>query len=99
MGGGHRRSRDLAAFSLGVPHFIGGLTGTDLLSGIQRCLGEDRAHINLVFDFGPHAASRERASGLCDFEGNSRTPAAPCLEAQSIQLGCSTAAREVVSRV
>jgi len=33
----------------------------------------DRSQVNLGFDFGPHAASRVRAIGLCDFEGNSRT--------------------------
>jgi hypothetical protein len=46
-----------------------------------------------------HAANRVIAVGLCDLEGNSSTTAGACKDAQTMQRGCSTGAREVASRV
>jgi hypothetical protein len=48
---------------------------------------------------GPHAANRVIAVGLCDLEGSSRTSAGACKDAQTMQRGCSTGAKEVASRV
>jgi hypothetical protein len=36
-------------------------------------------------EIGPHAANRVLTIGLCDLEGNSRTPAGACLDAQIMQ--------------
>jgi hypothetical protein len=50
-------------------------------------------------NFGPQAANCVIAVGLCDLEGNSSTTAGACLDAQTMQRGCSTGADEVASRV
>ena len=48
----------------------------------------------------PHAANCVIAAGLCDLEGNSTTTTAvACLDAQTMQRGCSTAAKDAASRV
>jgi len=39
------------------------------------------------------------AAGLCDLEGNSSTTAAGRKDAQTMQRGCSTGAKEAASRV
>jgi len=49
-------------------------------------------------EIGPHAANRVIA-GLCDLEGNSSTRAGARKDAQTMQGGCSTDAKEAASRV
>jgi len=48
-------------------------------------------------EIGPHAANRVIAVGLWDLEGNSSTTAGACKDAQTMQRGCSTGAKEVAS--
>ena len=50
-------------------------------------------------EIGPHAANRVIAVGLCDLEGNSSTSAGARKDAQTMQRGCSTGAKEAASRV
>ena len=50
-------------------------------------------------EIGPHAANRVIAAGLCDLEGNSSTSAGARKDAQTMQRGCSTGAREAASKV
>lgn len=50
-------------------------------------------------EIGAHAANRVIAVGFRDLEGNSSTTAGACNEAQTVQLGCSTSAKEVASRL
>jgi len=50
-------------------------------------------------EIGPHAANRVIAAGLCDLEGNSSTSAGARRDAQAMQRGCSTGAKEAASRV
>jgi hypothetical protein len=50
-------------------------------------------------EIGPHAANRVIAEGLCDLEGNSSTSAGARKDAQTMQRGCSTGAKEAASRV
>jgi hypothetical protein len=50
-------------------------------------------------EIGPHAANRVIAAGLCDLEGNSSTSTAAREDAQTMQRGCSTGAKEAASRV
>jgi len=50
-------------------------------------------------EIGPHAANRVIAAGLCDLEGNSSTSAGARKDAQTMQRGCSTGAKEAASRV
>jgi hypothetical protein len=50
-------------------------------------------------EIGPHAPNRVIAAGLCDLEGNSSASAGSCKDAQTMQRGCSTGAKEAASRV
>ncbi len=45
-------------------------------------------------EIGPHAANRVIAAGLCDLEGSSSTIAGARKDAQTMQRGCSTGAKE-----
>jgi len=47
----------------------------------------------------PYAANRVIAVGLCDFAGNSSTTARVCEDAQTMQLGSSTEAKEATARL
>ena len=47
----------------------------------------------------PHAANRVIAAGLCDLEGSSSAIAGGRKDAQTMQRGCSTGAKEAASRV